>query len=229
MATPDHLKLAVRGQRGADVERRRRNTRKVARVIVVGKANDKVGRFLRTLKVNPVIPAVRGPDRDLERALSGDHAAIFVLGGDVFRTLERVRRRPYRRPFICVNVDMVGGVAADPSGIRFLAREVDGIISTHRHVVELAKSNGALTVQRLFAIDSSAVERGLRVLRQADPDAVEVLPGLAFPEIVESYRAALNKPALAGGLIKDRSTAAAILRAGAAGISTSHHLLWKLA
>jgi glycerol uptake operon antiterminator len=195
----------------------------------MGKGAEKVGRFLRVLKVNPVIPAVRGRDGDLERALAGDHAAIFVLGGDVFRMLERVRRRPYRRPFICVNVDMVGGVASDASGIRFLAREVDGVISTHRNVVEIARSNGALAIQRLFAIDTSAVERGLKVLRQADPDAVEILPGLAFPEIVESYRAALNKPVLAGGLIKDRPTAAAILEAGAVGISTSDHRLWKLA
>lgn len=195
----------------------------------MGKGNEKVGRFLRVLKVNPVIPAVRGRDGDLERALAGDHAAIFVLGGDVFRMLERVRRRPYRRPFICVNVDMVGGVASDPSGIRFLAREVDGVISTHRNVVQIARSNGALAIQRLFAIDTSAVERGLKVLRQADPDAVEILPGLAFPEIVESYRAALNKPVLAGGLIKDRSTAAAILEAGAVGVSTSDYRLWKLA
>ena len=195
----------------------------------MGKGAEKVGRFLRVLKVNPVIPAVRGRDGDLERALAGDHAAIFVLGGDVFRMLERGRRRPYRRPFICVNVDMVGGVASDPSGIRFLAREVDGVISTHRNVVEIARSNGALAIQRLFAIDTSAVERGLKVLRQADPDAVEILPGLAFPEIVESYRAALNKPVLAGGLIKDRPTAAAILEAGAVGVSTSDHRLWKLA
>jgi glycerol uptake operon antiterminator len=195
----------------------------------MGKGAEKVGRFLRVLKVNPVIPAVRGRDGDLERALAGDHAAIFVLGGDVFRMLERVRRRPYRRPFICVNVDMVGGVASDASGIRFLAREVDGVISTHRKVVEIARSNGALAIQRLFAIDTSAVERGLKVLRQADPDAVEILPGLAFPEIVESYRAALNKPVLAGGLIKDRPTAATILEAGAVGISTSDHRLWKLA
>lgn len=195
----------------------------------MGKDNARAGRFMRALKVNPVIPAVRGPDADLERALAGDHAAIFVLGGDVFRVLKSIRRRPHRRPHILVNVDMVGGVAGDPSGIRFLSREVDGIISTHRHVVELAKGNGMLTVQRLFAIDTSAVERGLRVLRQADPDAVEVLPGLAFPEIIESYRAGLNKPVLAGGLIKDRATAASILKAGAVGVSTSHHHLWKLA
>ena len=195
----------------------------------MGKDNEKVERFMRALKINPVIPAVRGRDEDLERALAGDHAAIFVLGGDVFRMLERVRRRPYRRPFICVNVDMVGGVASDASGIGFLAREVDGVISTHRKVVEIARSNGALAIQRLFAIDTSAVERGLKVLRQADPDAVEILPGLAFPEIVESYRAALNKPVLAGGLIKDRPTAAAILEAGAVGVSTSDHRLWKLA
>ncbi len=195
----------------------------------MGRGNDKIGRFMRSLKVNPVIPAVRGLNQDLERALAGDHAAIFVLGGDVFKMLQMVRRRPYRRPFICVNVDMVGGVASDPSGIRFLAREVDGVISTHRHVVELARGNGALAILRLFAIDTSAVERGLKVLRKAEPDAIEILPGLAFPEIATTYRAALDRPVLAGGLIKNRTTAASILRAGAVGVSTSDHRLWKLA
>jgi glycerol uptake operon antiterminator len=37
-----------------------------------------------------VIPAVRGPDSALRVALAGEHAAVFVLGGDVFRVLERV-------------------------------------------------------------------------------------------------------------------------------------------
>lgn len=184
-------------------------------------------RFARALKVNPVIPAVR--DGDMRRALSGDSAAIFVLGGDVFDVIEAARRKPHRRPFICVNVDMVGGVAADPSGIRFLAGEVDGIISTHRRVVEMARSNGLLAVQRIFAIDTSAVERGLRVLRQTDPDAVEVLPGLALPEVVESLHATFDTPLLAGGLIKDHATVHRILRAGAVGVSTSDHRLWKLA
>lgn len=183
---------------------------------------------MRALKVNPVIPAVRGPDSDLERALSGDHAAIFILGGDVFKTLEMARRK-HRRPSICINVDMVGGVAADPSGIRYLAGEVDGIISTHRNVIEIARGAGLITIQRLFAIDSSAVDRGLKLIRNANPDCVEILPAVAYPEFAPLHERDLARPVLAGGLVKDFKTASRIVEAGAAGVSTSEPSLWKLA
>lgn len=183
------------------------------------------------MRTNPVVPAVRGADEALESALEGEHAAIFVLGGDVFKVLERIGMER-RRPFVCVNVDMVGGVAADASGVRFLSSRVDGIISTHRHVIELAKGVGMFTVQRLFAIDSGAVERGLKLIRRAQPDAVEILPGLAYLEMSASYGdelEALELPVLAGGLIKSQDAVVSILEAGAAGISTSDPGLWKLA
>ena len=92
-------------------------------------------------------------------ALAGDHAAAFVLGGDNFRVLERVGAAR-RRPPVCINVDLVGGVSAGASGLRFLSGGVEGVISPHRHVVELAKQAGLFTIHRLFAIDSGAVERG---------------------------------------------------------------------
>lgn len=191
--------------------------------------DEKLGRFLRALRVNPVIPAVSGVDGDLERALAGDHAAIFVLGGDVFEVLEMAAKRKHRRPFICVNVDMVGGVAADASGINFLSDEADGIISTRRHVIEIAKKCRMITIQRLFAIDSSAVNRGLKLVRQTDPDCVEILPGLALPEVRGNYEGLSGRPILAGGLIKDRATVSGILKSGASGVSTSEKGLWKMA
>ena len=94
--------------------------------------------FLGGLRRNPVIPAVRGPDSALRVALAGEHAAVFVLGGDIIRVLERVGAAR-RRPPLCINVDLVGGVSADASGVRPLSGRVEGVITTHRHVVELAK------------------------------------------------------------------------------------------
>jgi glycerol uptake operon antiterminator len=192
--------------------------------------DEKLGRFLRALRVNPVIPAVSGVDGDLERALAGNHAAIFVLGGDVFEVLSMAAKRKHRRPFICVNVDMVGGVAADASGINYLSDEADGIISTRRHVIEIAKKCHMITIQRLFAIDSSAVNRGLKLVRQTNPDCVEILPGIALPEVRNNYDEGLSgRPVLAGGLVKDRATVSGILKSGASGISTSETGLWKMA
>jgi glycerol uptake operon antiterminator len=182
--------------------------------------------FFRALGRNPVVPAVRGPDSALEAALAGEHPAIFVLGGDIFKVLARVGSQS-RRPRIYVNVDLVGGIAADASGLRFLSGRVEGIISTHRHVIELAKTSGLITIQRLFAIDSGAVERGLKLIRRAEPQFVEILPALAYCEIAEQYSEVLSLPGLAGGLLKSQEDIASILKAGAVGVSTSHQGLWR--
>jgi glycerol uptake operon antiterminator len=195
----------------------------------VGKVvNHKAEAFFRELQRNPVVPAVRGPDSALEAALAGEHAAIFVLGGDIFRVLGRIGAQS-RRPQIYVNVDLVGGIAADASGLGFLSRHVEGIISTHRHVIELAKTSGLITIQRLFAIDSGAVERGLKLIRRAEPQFVEILPALAYCEIADRYAEVLDLPVLAGGLLKSPEDISTILQAGAVGVSTSHQGLWNSA
>jgi hypothetical protein len=57
----------------------------------VGKTvNHRAEAFSLALRRNPVVPAVRGPDSALEAALAGDHPAIFVLGGDIFKVLGRI-------------------------------------------------------------------------------------------------------------------------------------------
>ncbi len=182
--------------------------------------------FFRALERNPVVPAVRGPDSALEAALAGEHPAIFVLGGDIFKVLARVGSQS-RRPRIYVNVDLVGGIASDASGLRFLSGRVEGIISTHRHVIELARETDLLTIHRLFAIDSGAVERGVKLIRRAQPHCVEILPALAYPKVATAYPELLERPVLAGGLLKSQEDISSILAAGAAGVSTSYQKLWR--
>jgi Glycerol-3-phosphate responsive antiterminator len=96
----------------------------------------------------------------------------------VFEKLRAVGHRPP----VLVNVDIVGGISADASGLGFLSQHIEGVISTHRHVIELAKEKGLFTVQRLFAINSGAVEQGVRLIRRAKPHCVEILPALAYPK-----------------------------------------------
>ena len=189
-------------------------------------AEARVGAFFGELQRNPVIPAVRGPDSALRAALVGTHAAVFVLGGDIFRVLERVKAAG-RRPPVCINVDLVGGVSADASGLRFLSTQIEGVISTHRHVIELARETDLLTIHRLFAIDSGAVERGVKLIRRAQPHCVEILPALAYPKVATAYPELLERPVLAGGLLKNQEDISSILTAGAAGVSTSYQKLWR--
>jgi glycerol uptake operon antiterminator len=83
---------------------------------------------------------------------------VFVLGA----TSSRYWRgwAAGRRPPVCINVALIGGVSADASGLRFLSGRIEAVISTHRHLVQLARETDLLTIHRLFAIDSGAVERG---------------------------------------------------------------------
>ena len=189
-------------------------------------AEARVGAFFGELERNPVIPALRWPDSALRTAVTGPHAAVFVLGGDIFRVLERVKAVG-RRPAVCINVDLVGGVSADASGLRYLSRQIEGVISTHRHVIELAREMDLLTIHRLFAIDSGAVQRGVKLIRRAQPHCVEILPALAYPEVADAYPELLERPVLAGGLLKSPQDISSILAAGAAGVSTSYQGLWR--
>ncbi len=182
-------------------------------------------RLIAALGRRPVVPAVRSLGEEFEFVLAGDHAAVFVLGGDAFDLVERLREGAGRPP-VCVNVDLVSGVSADVEGIRFLSRYVGGVISTHRRVIELAKQSGLLTIQRLFAIDSGAVERGLKMIVRADPDFVEILPALAYHAIADYYRESCGIPVLAGGLVSDRDQVSTLLGAGASGVSASDSSLW---
>jgi glycerol uptake operon antiterminator len=182
--------------------------------------------FFRDIRENPVIPAVRAEWKSLERALSGEHAGIFVLGGSIFE-LARIIEAHGKRPAVFVNVELIGGVAGDKPGVEYLAQHVEGVISTNRHVIEMANSVGLITVQRLFALDLGTTERGLKLIKRAKPDCVEILPALTYPLLVDRHPELRDRPVLGGGLIKDRRDQHAILKAGAIGISTSDERLWK--
>src|SRR5919112_5380641 len=128
----------------------------------------RVDAFFGELQRNPVIPAVRGSNSALRTALKGPHAAVFVLGGDIFRVLERVKAAGGRPP-VCINVDLVGGVSTD-------ARAGCGSSSADRGCDlpaparnRASQETDLLTIHRLFAIASGTVERGVKLIRSAQP------------------------------------------------------------
>lgn len=183
-------------------------------------------KLLRKLELNPIIPAVRTEGESLEKALCGDHPAIFVFGGDVFKLISKIETEESRPP-IFVNVDLIGGVAGDATGIGFLSQHVEGVISTSRRVIELANSTDLITIQRLFAIDAMAMERGVKLIKRTKPKFVEIVPALAYPRMASGYSELLNRPVLTGGFVRSMEEVSFILDAGAVGVSSSHQALWK--
>ena len=78
-----------------------------------------------------------------------------------------------------------------------------------------------------LSYEDVAKKRGLAVIDKSKPDAVEVLPGVAFLQVPERF-ADLPIPCIAGGLIRTPETVRQILAAGCKATSTSNVKLWEL-
>ena len=92
-------------------------------------------------------------------------------------------------------------------------------------VVKAYETNGVLAIQRLFLIDSGAIDTSVELARRSQPDLIEVLPGL-LPQWIREVRKRTGVPVIAGGLIRSREEAEAALDAGAAAVTTSRPELW---
>ena len=80
-----------------------------------------------------------------------------------------------------------------------------GIVTTKSSLIQLAKQEGLLTIQRLFLIDPDAVHNGLKSTKEIQPDALEVMPGL-IPEMIQQLKKETDLPLITGGLIKIQVT-----------------------
>ena len=54
----------------------------------------------------------------------------------------------------------------------------DGVITTRSNLAMSARSMGMFTIQRVFILDSLAVDTAVKTIGQVEPDAVEILPGV---------------------------------------------------
>lgn len=182
--------------------------------------------FMDQLIRHPIIAAVRS-QAQLELALRSPVRTIFLLAGsivDLAATCQRIRQSERAA---LLHLDLIDGLKPDAAGIRFVAEQIQpsGIISTRPAAVRQARQTGLLTIQRLFLIDSSALDDGCRHIQSSQPDLVEVLPGISAAAIALAAKR-FDRPLIAGGLISRRSEVMDALRAGALAVSTGQSDLW---
>lgn len=176
----------------------------------------------------PVIPAARTP-ADLSHAL--DHTAapaVILLFGDINTLpglLAEAKRRGKR---LIVHLDLLDGIGKDRAGVKCLARlGVTALITTKQQLVKTARDEGMIVVQRLFIMDTEALRTGIKVVSQAKPDAVEVLPAAVPAWVFREIAGQTGLPLLAGGLAATRADVEAALAGGVAAVSTSNRDLWS--
>ncbi len=174
----------------------------------------------------PVIAAVRGREQ-LLRAMDAPVRAIFLLGGDLFTLPEWVRMATDAGKLPFVHMDLVEGIGRDAAAVRWVARTIrpTGVLSTRGPLLKVASEEGLRTVLRIFLVDSSSMETGVRMVKTASPDLVEVMPGLVTRAIAR-LRERIAPPVIAGGMLENKRDVEAALTAGALAASTSSEVLW---
>jgi glycerol uptake operon antiterminator len=178
-------------------------------------------------KNNPIIVAVRDP-RDLQEALKSSSQIIFLLTGNVFNLKKMVDLCTKSGKYVFTHLDLIKGYSQDSYFIKYLKEEIKptGIITTKNNIITRAKQENLMTIQRLFLLDSSAMDVSIESARKIKPDAIEVLPGLV-PKLIQQVRKEVNIPIVTGGFIQTEDEVRSCLAAGALSSSTSHKPLWK--
>jgi len=179
----------------------------------------------------PIIPYLtEGVDRHAATIAS---ASIVMIGGgelaELPALLAKLQKPPFEKLPVLLHIDLVNGLANDESGLKYVATldGVDGVVTVRHHLAPTARKLGLMSVVRLFLQDGRAVERGLGVIDKSKPDAVEVLPGVAFLQVADRFNN-LPIPCIAGGLIRSAQVVEQILAGGCRAVSTSNVELWKL-
>lgn len=135
--------------------------------------------ILADIKKNPVIAAIRDIN-NVDMALSRDVQCIFLLTGSILNLKYVVHciKKARKRAFL--HIDLVDGISRDSEGTKYIVEEIrpDGIITTRSNLALCARSLGMFTIQRVFILDSLAVDTAIKTIGRVQPDAVEILPGV---------------------------------------------------
>lgn len=179
----------------------------------------------------PVIPYVTElAEQNIPLVASA--SIIFIGGGelaDLPGILEKLARPPLAERPVLLHIDLLSGLANDEAGLRYVAtfERIDGIITVRHHLAPMARKLGLMSVVRLFLQDGRAVDRGLSVIEKSRPDAVELLPGVAVPQVADRF-ADLSIPFIAGGLVRTPQVVRDILSTGCKSVSSTNVKLWEM-
>lgn len=178
------------------------------------------------LESSRVIASIKD-DAAIERMLATRCRIGFLLYGSINTLPDQLRAMQAGRKLAFVDIDLIDGLSADAAGVAFLRNELGarGVLSNRAAVVKAATQLGMVGIHRHFMIDSMAFHTLERQVKQANPDAVELLPG-CIPKVIGWLRDSIAVPIIGGGLIHDEDDVDTALRAGASAIATSNAELW---
>jgi len=179
------------------------------------------------LEERHIIAAIRNMEA-LDAVEKAATETVYLLFGNPLNIGGLLKRVRAQGKLPLVNLDLLTGFSRDAINAEYLAAcGAAGIVSTHGEVLRASRKHGLITVQRTFALDSAAIEAGLRTIRQFTPDAVEILPAVAAPRVFARFREVHpNLRIIAGGLISGLKEVESLLAAGIDAVSVSDPGFW---
>lgn len=189
---------------------------------------DCLDEIMEDLKRFPVIPAIRDVSR-IDAAVSKKSRCIFLLTGNILNIKNIVRRVKSANRRIFLHLDLLEGISKNSMGIKYIAQEIkpDGVITTRANLINCAKTEGLFTIQRIFVLDSLAIDNAVRSIKNVNPDAIEILPAV-IPKIIRRVCQRTRHPIIAGGLIEDEQEVREALKEGAWAISVTKEDIWNI-
>jgi len=175
-----------------------------------------------------ILPALRNINR-LEKILSSPFETFVLLDVHISH-LSMIRHEAKKHgKKIMIHADLIHGLKTDDYAADFLVHDIkpDGIVSTRSNIILKAKSKNIIAVQRMFLLDSIALDKSYSLIQQTQPDYIEILPGI-IPEIIQEVYDKTNIPIISGGLIRNEEHVKLALDAGAQAVTTSNEKLWHL-
>lgn len=184
--------------------------------------------IMEDLKRFPVIPAIRDISR-IDVAVSKKSRCIFLLTGNILNIKDIVRRVKSADRRVFLHLDLLEGISKNSMGIKYIAQEIkpDGVITTRANLVSCAKAEGLFTIQRIFVLDSLAIDVAERSIKNVSPDAIEILPAV-IPKIIKRMCQRVRHPIIAGGLIEEFQQVREALKQGAWAISVTKEEIWNI-
>ncbi|WP_027408524.1 glycerol-3-phosphate responsive antiterminator [Anoxybacteroides tepidamans] len=174
-----------------------------------------------------IIPAIKTM-KDFEKFLRSPYVYGVLLELHISQLKSVFRYGREHGKNLIVHADLIQGLSHDEYAAEYLCQEFKpfGLISTRGSVITKAKQKKVLAIQRIFLLDSHALEKSYQLLEKTHPDFIEVMPG-AMPHVIREVKERTGIPIFAGGLVRTVNDVKQALEAGAVAITTSNHHLWE--
>ncbi|WP_145044633.1 MULTISPECIES: glycerol-3-phosphate responsive antiterminator [Paenibacillus] len=169
-----------------------------------------------------ILPAAKSM-KQFEAMIEGPYRYGVMLDTHIAQLqslLDEARRRDKQ---ILLHADLIQGLKNDEYAAEYLCQHIRpaGLISTRASVIQKAKQKGITAIQRIFLLDTNALQKSYHLLTKTQPDFIEVLPGI-IPHIITEVSERTGIPIIAGGLIRSANEVELALQAGATAVTTSN-------